>query len=145
MMKCFHYMTPWKVFLVIRSSFIRNSFFHRHARFYVVDSQLTAPQKWLILFPYLAYKKHNSMLCFFHECTMQEQRYTGKSLSTSYRYINDYMYIIFTLFGLICCLFSKCSKNSTTNSRPLYITYYLRRKWIPVLIVINTRDMRKPH
>ena len=60
------------------------------------------------------------------EVTMQVKLAIGKAILYK---LPNYEYIclcwVSTLFGMICCLTSNCSKSSTTWLRCIYITFYL--------------------
>ena len=80
------------------------------------------------------YKMQSSMLSFIafrfsrtREVTMQVKHVIGKVMLHKLSIYNEYMCLcwVSTLFCMMCCLFSNCSKSCTTRLRSLYITFSL--------------------
>ena len=80
------------------------------------------------------YKRQSSMLCFIAfrfsrvtEVMLQIKRAIGKAILYKLPIYKEYMCLcwVSTLFCMMCCLFSNCSKSSTTRLRSLYIAFYL--------------------
>ena len=75
------------------------------------------------------YERQNSMQFFIAfrfsritEATMKVKCAIGKAILHKLPLYNEYMCLcwVYTLFCMICCLFSNCSKSSTTLLRSLY-------------------------
>ena len=77
------------------------------------------------------------------EVPMQVKRAKGKATLHKLPIYNEYMCLcwVSTLFCMICCLFSNCSKSSTTWLRSLYITFpcavNVPRSHVPVLFAMQ--------
>ena len=75
--------------------------------------------------------------------TMQVKRAIGKATLHKLPIYNEYMRLcwVSTLFWMICCLFSNCSKSSTIRLRSLYITFpcvvKVPRSHVPVLLAMQ--------
>ena len=88
------------------------------------------------------------MLCFiafrFPRTPVGIKRAIGKATLHKLPIYNEYMRLgwVSTLFCMICCLFSNCSKSSTIWLRSLYITFSLLceivpRSHVPVLLAMQ--------
>ena len=78
------------------------------------------------------------------EVTMQVKRAIGKATLHKLPIYNEYIRLcwVSTLFCMICCLFSNCSKSSTIWPRSLYITFSrsfvnFPRSHVPVLLAMQ--------
>ena len=93
------------------------------------------------------------MLCFIAfrlsrtPVMMQVKRAIGKAMLHKLSIYNEYMCLcwVSTLFCMICCLFSNCSKNSTTRLRWLhgYIKFYLCSKCTTFLCARTPRNAKR--
>ena len=66
---------------------------------------------------------YTSLPSNIHEVTMQVKRILGKD---ELHITNTCAYVVSTLFGTTCCLFSKYNKNPTTRLRSLYNNFSLQ-------------------
>ena len=73
------------------------------------------------------------------EVTMQVKRAIGKAILHKLSIYNEYMCLCWVsiLFCVICCLFSNCSRSSTTRLRSLFITLRCERSHVPVLLAMQ--------
>ena len=73
------------------------------------------------------------------EGTMQVKRAIGKTRLHKLPIYNEYMRLcwVCTLFCMICCLFSNCSKNSTKRLRSFPCVVNVSRSHVPVLLAMQ--------